>query len=220
MTKVAVVDEAVRRTCESATAAIAYSTHLDTPSGLLLPGTESATGHVDFLARRVVASVVFPGGTAIERFEGAARYVRTEEGEFQINRDLPGGPLYFSHPLWLLDALAGTVDVSGGVQSELQGDIARHYLVEVNPRLAHSRTLGGLQFPVRPTAVDVFPAELWLDGEGRIRRMSCAWPAKRTWLFGPYSRLLDPRARRQPPWETTDFWDFGCAEAPSAHSSR
>jgi hypothetical protein len=62
-----------------------------------------------------------------------------------------------------------------------------------------------LSFPRRPA--EAFPAEVWLDELGRIRRMSCSWPHKRRRWW--WKRFGPPR------WMTTELWEFGApAEIP------
>ncbi len=116
-----------------------------------------------------------------------------------VTPKVPGAIAYGS-PWWLLDALCAVSDDANVIGWDLvRGASTEHLSASVDVAAIAACSPERLSFP--RSAAEAFPAEVWLDDMGRIRRMSCNWPHKRRrwwWKrFGP------------PHWMTTEFWDFG-----------
>jgi hypothetical protein len=118
--------------------------------------------------------------------------------------------LGFNHPLWLLDALlvAEQVTVSDQrLECERDADftcrIAGEDLLQLDPPIA---------FPYQDSRRPPGPciAQVWLESQGRIGRMSYLWPEP---PHGPFAsfifRLLPDPGPGGPCWRTVELFDFG-----------
>jgi hypothetical protein len=123
----------------------------------------------------------------------------------------PDEAMPYGAPLWLLNALCGTREDA----TIIGGDAVRsaqttRVQLWIDVTRARACSTGAIEFPPQP--VEAFPAEVWLDQDGRIRRLGSTWP-------GATDRLADKLFRRQGGsfgkssgnWVTTEFWDFGAA---------
>jgi hypothetical protein len=188
-------------------------------------GLSHGEGEVDFIGRRARYVVV---GLREGQEEGESWGEALWDGPRHYFRAAPDQPwgdpvpliaivkrpgaIAYSSPWWLLDALCGARDDAHVIGRELvRGTSTEHIRVSVDVAAAVNCSSQSLALPRTPA--DAFPAEVWLDELGRLRRMSCTWPQKRRpwwWKrFGP------------PSWMTTEFWDFGAAVriAPASHGS-
>jgi len=118
------------------------------------------------------------------------------------------GAIAYGSPWWLLDALCAVREDAEVVERELvRGVSTEHVDAWVDVAKVDSCSPERLSFPRGPA--EAFPAEVWLDELGRIRRMSCSWPHKRRRWW--WKRFGPPR------WMTTELWEFGApAEIPPA----
>lgn len=102
------------------------------------------------------------------------------------------------NPLWLVDALQGTrADATEVGHEEVRGTPTAHHRLTIDLAIADERLPGGIIAP-GPRAYRsprALPAEVWIDEEGRLRRMS----------------FNDASAKRgtETTWSTTELWDFG-----------
>jgi hypothetical protein len=182
------------------------------PSHTLLPDSawidEPEVGWIDLRNRRAWFPAGFGSGDfrgRVENFwDGATLYVRfAPEEPWMVGpsfgaADWPLGSIPYSSPLWLLDALRGAPADASVVASEtLRGVETTRIRLTLNPAIANAASPAGLWFPALPT--DTFPAEVWVDNDGRLRRVSYSWPTR--------PRLLG----RHGSWNTTELWDFGTA---------
>jgi hypothetical protein len=102
----------------------------------------------------------------------------------------------YGSPLWLLDALRSVpVDARVVASETLRGIDTTRIRLKLDPATANAASPAGLRFPARHA--DTFPAEVWVDDDGRLRRVSCSWP----------TRFRLPG--RHGSWNTTELWDFG-----------
>jgi hypothetical protein len=139
-------------------------------------------------------------------WDGPRLYVRFAadepwyESPLMRRSDVPEAFVPYSSPWWLLDAVCGARDDAQIVGDEdVRGTPTTRVRLTVDSARAVACSPSGLRLP--GSGADAFPAEVWLDGDGRLRRMGCTWPARRR------LRL----AKRQPHWMTTELWDFGAA---------
>jgi hypothetical protein len=85
--------------------------------------------------------------------------------------DVPAASVPYSSPLWLLDALRGTCDDARIVgDDEVRATPTTHIRLTIDTARAIASSPNGLRPPA--LRADSFPAEVWLDREGRIRRMA------------------------------------------------
>jgi hypothetical protein len=112
-------------------------------------------------------------------------------------------------PLWLLNALCGTREDATTIRDEeVRSAQTSRIQLWIDVTRARPCSAGAIEFPPQP--VEAFPAEVWLDQDGRIRGMGSTWP-------GTTGRLADKLFRRPAEsygkssgnWVTTEFWDFG-----------
>jgi hypothetical protein len=139
-------------------------------------------------------------------WDGSTLYVRFSSDEpwydspLMRRSEVPEAFVPYSSPWWLLDALCGARDDAQVVGDEdVRGTATTRIRLTVDSARAVACSPSGLDLP--GAGVDAFPAEVWLDGVGRLRRMGCTRPPRRR------LRL----AERQPHWTTTELWDFGTA---------
>jgi hypothetical protein len=112
--------------------------------------------------------------------------------------DWPPGAIPCGSPLWLLDALHGApVDARVVASETLRGVETTRIRLTLNPAVADAASPAGLWFP--PLRTDGFPTEVWVDDDGRLRRVSGSWPTR--------PRLL----RKFSTFNTIELWDFGTA---------
>jgi hypothetical protein len=151
----------------------------------------------------VFAEQFWDGPTLSVRFSADEPWY---ESPLMRTSDVPEAFVPYSSPWSLLDALCGARDDAQVVGDEdVRGTPTTRVRLTVDSARAVACSPSGLRRP--EAGADAFPAEVWLDGDGRLRRMGCTWPARR-WL-----RL----AKRQSHWMTTELWDFGAAVDSPPH---
>jgi len=85
--------------------------------------------------------------------------------------EVPEAFVPYSSPWWLLDALCGAGDDAQIVGDEdVRGIATTHIRMTVDSARAVACSPSGLRLPL--TRADAFAAEVWLDGDGRLRRMA------------------------------------------------
>jgi hypothetical protein len=185
-----------------------HGSRVGAPDGPLPPRRRPSEGWIDLRRRRAwFPDVQILGGEEVsaEQFwVGPTLYVRFSADEPWADSPLirrsevPETFVPYSSPWWLLDALCGVRDDAQIVDhEEVRGTATTRIRVSVDSMGAVACSPQGLRLP--GTRADAFPAQVWLDGEGRLRRMGCTWPARRPIRSGT----------RQPHWITTELWDFG-----------
>ena len=158
-------------------------------------GDAEAEDPEDAEARLTVTSFMKMFSTRLENLHvGGATYTRVGDQRWadfaQARRDAPRSP---DHPLWLLDALAGVRDATEVGNDEVRGVPATHYRMRIDLAAADEQLAAGIIAPGPRSyrSLRALPAEVWIDDDGRIRRLS-------------YERE-DCGAY----WQTTELWEFG-----------
>jgi hypothetical protein len=137
----------------------------------------------------------------------ARRMKRGLSGSTELRFD-GHGERTLQDPLWVLSLLTGANDdVAIAGACDVRGTATRHLRLTADFRRAAEETPGGLAMPdvtprrglrrPAPRAPERVPVEVWLDGDGRIRRASVA----------PLVRRGDERVV----WWAIELWDFGRA---------
>jgi hypothetical protein len=199
---------AVDLTVEAGSARMQHGSRVGAADGPPPPWCRPSEGWIDLRRRRAwCPEVQTLGGeevSAEEFWVGATMYVRFSGDEAWADSPLMRRPevpeafVPYSSPWWLLDALCGAGDDAQILGDEdVRGIATTHIRMSVDSARAVACSPSGLRLPL--TRADAFAAEVWLDGDGRLRRMGCRWPARRRIRFGT----------RQPHWITTELWDFG-----------
>jgi hypothetical protein len=199
---------AVDLTVEAGSARMQHGSRVGAADGPSPPRRRPSEGWIDLRRRRAwFPDVQTLGGEEVsaEQFwDGPTLYVRFSADEawadlpLMRRSEVPEAFVPYSSPWWLLDALCGARDDAQIVEDvDVRGTATTHIRVSVDSVRAVACSPSGLRLP--GTRADAFPAEVWLDGDGRLRRMGCTWPARRRIRFGT----------RQPHWITTELWDFG-----------
>jgi hypothetical protein len=206
---------AVGLTVEAGSARMQHGSRVGAADGPAPTRRRPGEGWIDLRRRRAwYPDVRALGGedVAAEQFwDGSTLYVRFSAdepwAELPLIRrsEVPGASVPYSSPWWLLDALCGARDDAQIVGDEdIRGTATTHIRLTVDTSRAVMGSPSGLRLPGRDP--DAFPAEVWLDRDGRLRRMGCTWPRRRRIPLGKW----------QPYWITTEFWDFGTAvESPA-----
>jgi hypothetical protein len=212
--------EAVERTFAAETARIRHGSRCGGANGEVEPMAAGGEGWIDLAGRcawlKAPASARFPG---VESFwEGGVLFARFDRAEAWSQVPLVGmtseraGAIPYSSPFWLLDALLGANARAEAVgNSRLDGEIVTHAHLQLDVASAQRASPYGLTVP--DARLETFPAEVWTDELGRIRRADCTWPSAR-WTR-PRPRWMRPR-RDGWHWLTTELFDFGVAvDSPS-----
>jgi hypothetical protein len=211
------VADAAARTAAAGTARLLAAWCTGSP--LPAAADRRCEGVADFAARRarVSQSLFFtdrataaltsqPGDDPGERglpgdsemiYDGANAYIRVAgrwTGFFLAN---PGGPRGLNDPLWPLDALFGASSdaVEIGPEAVRGVTVTRHRLT-VDLARADAALPAGVSVPSGPyRSLRALPAEVWLDADGRARRIS---------VMNPEPGTADAQT-----WLVTELWDFG-----------
>jgi hypothetical protein len=202
------VVRSVDLTVQAGSARMKHGSRVGTADGPAPPRRRPSEGWIDLRRRRAwFPDIQTLGGEEVsaEQFwDGATLYVRFSSDEawydspLMPRSEVPEAFVPYSSPWWLLDALCGAHDDAQILgDEEVRGTATTHIRLTVDSARAVACSPAGLRLP--GTRADAFPAEVWLDGDGRLRRMGCTWPARRRIPFGT----------RQPHWITTELWDFG-----------
>jgi hypothetical protein len=181
-------------------------------------------GIVDFAARRAIVRVNVGAGrlrarrtprTIYEFCDGPSMAGATPgSGWTQVGQQLPNGPLREPQPLRFLDFLreGSLTDQRALGAEEVRGVPARHaaLVLEVDPSVWPQpnppEPAGGplkLVWPlvaktrfIDPQPGGRLPAEVWIDQQGRLRRVG--------WTIGNARMKASVDV-----WMTTELWDFG-----------
>jgi hypothetical protein len=213
-----IVSEAPGRTIAAGTARVLHGIRVNAPDGEPAPTERQDAGVVDFVRRSVhypstivVGKSEYPGETL---WCGPDLFSRsTAEGSWQqipLGR-VPPGAMPFGGPLWLLGALCSAPkDVAIVSEDQVRGVSTTHISVTLDTRETERCSPWRLGFPSRREPTDAFPAEVWLDDNGRVRRMGCDWiDASRGRLGQALHTIVAKASGRRTSWVTTEFWDFG-----------
>jgi hypothetical protein len=145
--------------------------------------------------RLAAASFVKMFSSTLENVHvGGATYTRLADRGWanfkQAERDAPRSP---DDPLWLLDALIGVRDATEVGREEVRGVPTTRYRLGIDLAAADEQLPRGITAPGPRLyrSLRALPAEVWIDDEGRIRRMSYEHGERRDY------------------WQTTELWDFG-----------
>jgi hypothetical protein len=210
---------AVGVTVEAGSARMQHGSRIGAADGPVPPRRRSSDGWIDLRRRRAwFSDVQTLGGEEVfvqQFWDGPTLHVRFSgdepwyESPLMRGSDVPEAFVPYSSPWWLLDALCGARDDAQVVGDEdVRGAPTTRVRLTVDSARAVACSPSGLRLP--GAGADAVPAEVWLDGDGRLRRMGCTWPARRR------LRL----AKRQPLWMTTELWGFGAAvDSPSPPNS-
>src|SRR4051794_34411290 len=89
-----------------------------------------------------------------------------------------GPPPWQDDPLWVLDLLRGATAARELEEPrEIHGEGCRRYAVDADVIAAAEDVDRPMRLPSATlTTLRAFPAEVWLDGDGRIRRLTCGPP--------------------------------------------
>jgi hypothetical protein len=169
---------------------------------------------------RVLQGVKSVFATSVEViFDGGRRYIRTG-ATWRCDDGPVSGPRQVQDPMWQLDALAGAnEDAVLVADSEVPAVTAAHSRLTVDLRRASERLTTGLLLPAQPRRRLLrrptdqrwqasVPAEVWIDADGLVRRISIATLAHAT---RPGEHTL---------WFITEFDDFGVAAEISIPAAR
>ena len=222
----------VKQTERPGTARFDASLRQGGAAGAVVPQMAIWAGIVDFARRRAIVRVDVRTGvlrairsprTIYEFCEGPSMAgAMPGSGWMHVGQQLPDDPLREPHPLRFLDFLregsvtdqriVGEEDVRGVPtrHAELALELDRSVWPQPNPR----EPAGGLLKLARPLAArfnDPRPwgrlaAEVWIDQDGRIRRVG--WPLRKA------------RNGRGDMWMRTELWDFGVPTAIADRSSQ
>lgn len=131
-------------------------------------------------------------------YDGANAYIHAEGGWTGFQLTAPGGPIGPNDPLWPLDALFGAGDDAAEAEPEVvRGVPTRHYRLTIDLARADAALPAGISVPAGPyRSLRARPAEMWLDADGRARRIAV---------------ITDPAAPGEAVWSVLELWDFGVA---------
>ena len=107
------------------------------------------------------------------------------------------GSLIWGSPLWMAHALRGVSHSTRIAEEVVQGVPAERFALTID--VARAQRGDGISLHVPPLAATEFRAQVWLDADGLVRRVSGAWPTRFSRIPG-LGRLT---------WVQTEFWDFG-----------
>jgi hypothetical protein len=204
------IGRAIDATVAAGNARVATHTSFDGP----VPGEADArgVGVIDFANDRSQITDQTITARMLDRSEQrdspwVRRMKRFLSSPVELHFD--GGPRYLQDPLWFLSLLRGANDDVAVVgSSDVRATPTQHLRLTSDFHRAARETPGGLAMPdveprrlLRrgpvPTTPLPVPAEVWLDDDQRIRRVSVSPLVRR----GDESVL----------WSVVEFWDFGSA---------
>ena len=154
------IRSAADRTLSTGTARVTYAWR---GADLDRPAIEGA-GVVDFVARRVDL------GASIDL--GGQRFF-VWDGQWRGPVGEPAGPMPAGGPIWLVQILRGASSAAAAVADQL-GDVpAERYEVVVDLVDAEAAAPESLAAPggFSMQLLRAIPATVWLDGDGRLRRL-------------------------------------------------
>lgn len=137
------------------------------------------------LKRLVEQEELYSDGRQYQRVEKGTRWTTFDSGPAGLRGD--------QDPLWLLDALEGVVEAHPVAQDRVRGSAAWRYQVILDLGLADARLGGGLCVPgpLLYATTQALPAEVWIDEQGRIRRMTRRPAVDHTVESGYETELFD-----------------------------
>jgi hypothetical protein len=105
----------------------------------------------------------------------------------------------YDSPFWLLDAISGCRSDAEVVADEsVAGVPTTRIRLTIDFEAARHCSRHPLHVPTG--RANSMRAEVWIDGDGRFRRLACTLDLKLRWL---------PRRLVPPHWTTTEFQEFG-----------
>jgi hypothetical protein len=170
-----------------------------------LAGRRARVSHVLFFTERLTVEFLAdhghdqPGEPTEMIFDGGRAHVRTAGRWTSLPPDDPDGPRGPNDPLWPLDALFGARDDVAEVGPEtVRGVATIRCRLTVDLARADAALPAGVSVPAGPyRALRRMPAEVWLDADGRARRVAVS---------------TEPAAAAgEQTWAITELWDFGIA---------
>jgi hypothetical protein len=134
-------------------------------------------------------------------YDGANAYLHVGEAWTGFFLTEPAGPRQANDPLWPLDALAGASgDIVELGQEPVREVATRHVRVRVDLAAADAALPAGVSVPGGPYRwLRALPAEVWLDTEGRARRIAVE--------SSPTAAAPEQPAHQV--WAVCELWDFG-----------
>jgi hypothetical protein len=160
------VRASVDRTCAEGTAALGYVPWV---SGSISWSSQERLGRIDFRNERSVYAhaddewMLLAAGLVLEG-EPGAWYASGSDSDVLTDDD----------PFWLLALIAGTVEATDEGPQAISGSRCVRYIAMADQALASSNSIRPFK-RLRPAAdderADQIPIEVWLDTEGRIRRV-------------------------------------------------
>jgi hypothetical protein len=132
-------------------------------------------------------------------FEGGALWIRKKNGEWGQPLGNVADAKYARHPLCILDpvALADTVSPVTGESEIVQGSATSRYALELTAAQFDSSLWAEIAAAANGAPREAIQAFIWLDDQGRIRRLSYEASCQQPDLA--------------PLWYMTEFWEFGIA---------
>jgi hypothetical protein len=219
------VREAARRTIATGSARVATRTFFDPPvSNWLLRAMEMATEGVTDLAERRAGIKTSAPGFARLTTRIVARWpwldLDGDTDDVEYDTVFIGGRCYVGdagrwllmdgggpaptpqHPTWILDALAGATGARAVATEDVRGAACERYALDpVDLRAASAN--GEIVLPPHGTiARPTLRGDVWIDGEGLVRRATWIQPLRGR-------RRLRPKQTNPKLWRSTELWDFG-----------
>jgi hypothetical protein len=130
-------------------------------------------------------------------YDGANAYLHVGDNWTGFFLRDAGGPRGVNDPLWPLDALFGVRDAVEIGAGSVRGVAATHHRLTIDLGRADAALPAGVTVPDGPyRRLSRIPAEVWLDADGRARRIAV---------------MTDPASGEggTPMWSVVELWDFG-----------
>lgn len=168
-------------------------------------------GFANAVARRVLlrgldkpAETIYEGALVLTRPVGASTWENYSGGQ-------RSGAPNVNDPLWVIDAVLGTVKASTVASERVRHVECRRFELVVDLVAADAATPAGISVPAGLTVRQLrqLPAHVWLDADGLVRKISVSVGAADD--------------AKQPLWATTELFDFNAdiqVPRPSASEVR
>jgi hypothetical protein len=134
---------------------------------------------------------VFIGGHRY--FGGGDRWILMGDGESALTPQ---------HPTWIVEALAGATGARRVGSEEVRGGACERYALDPVDLRATAASAAIALPPHGSIARPTLRGEVWIDGDGLVRRV--------TWIQPMRGRpRLQPKQTNPRMWSSTELWDFG-----------